>query len=534
MKRWTRIITLLLLAVLLAGLTACGRKEEKKVQSYAFSAAVVGSPGGFDPALASSDAEKIAAVHLFENLMRLQSGKNGTDVVGALASSWECIDNLDGTETYVFRLRQDAKWSDGRGVWAADFVNGWKHLVAESTGSPNAEILNMVAGYEEARAGDPDALQVRANGRNTLEVDLSCRCPYFLRSVCTAAATMPRRSDLAEKSGLVTNGPYAVKSYEDGVLTMDIAENYYDRDRLGPRTITLHFCDTAQQAVALWDEGKVDFVCGVAEESVAEQGDWLRQPCPEVTVLIVNQMAQQLESVALRQILSLAIDRTALASLAGSALHTPAEGLVPDGITSSDGSAFRTPEDIHIDNSDYARSCELARELLEQAEARTAANRLTDLTILYADQGVFGALAEEIRDGWQEELGIPARLRGASPEDMADALRDGTFHMAIITCRADRNDAEAFLQTWQSGYPENFALFHSSAYDMLLRVAAASSSSEARDAYLSDAERLLVEQGNVIPLYFTNRVYRLRSELTGLFSDGLGVFRFDAIRAAAG
>lgn len=533
MKHWTRIIALLALAALLTGLTGCGKEEDRK-ENYAFSAAVVGRPAGFDPALANSDAEQIAAVHLFENLMRLQSGENGTEAVGALASSWECNDNLDGTQTYIFHLRRNAKWSDGRGVWAADFVYGWQHLAAETTGSPHAALLNMVVGYEEARAGDPDALHVYARDRNTLEVVLRSRCPYFLRSVCTAAATMPRRADLPDRSTLVTNGPYALESYEGGVLTMTASENYYDKDRLGPQTITLHFCDDAGQAAALWDEGTVDFVCGVAEEAAAEQGEWRREPRPEVTVLIVNQMAQQLENVELRQALSLAIDRTTLASLAGGALHTPAEGLVPDGITSSDGSAFRTPADIHIDNSDYGRSCLLARELLEQPAVRMAANRLTDLTILFADQDVCGAVAEEIRRGWQEELGIPVRLRNASPEDLADALRDGTFHMAIITCRADRNDAETFLQTWQAGNPENYALFRSSAYDMLLRVAAASSSPEARDAYLSDAERLLVEQGNVMPLFFTNRVYRFRGGLSGLVSDGLGVFRFDAIRPAEG
>lgn len=523
MKRWTRIAALLLLAVLLAG---CGKKE---AESFAFSAAVVGIPAGFDPALAATEGEEIAAVHLYENLMRLQNGPDGTEVVGALARSWERTDNLDGTETYVFHLRSDAKWSGGRGVWAADFVYGWQHLVAETTGSPHAELLNMVAGYEEARKGDPDALQVYAKGRNTLEVVLRCHCPYFLRSVCTVAATMPRRPDLPDRGDPVTNGPYAWGGYENGVLTMSVSDNYYDKNRLGPETVAIHYCDTAEQATALWEAGTVDFVCGVAEEAAAEQGRWVREPCPETAVLIVNQMNQQLENQALRQALSLAIDRNRLAELVGTALHSPAEGLVPGGITSSDGSDFRTPEDIHIDNSDYEASCRQARELLEQS----GVTRLTDVTVYCADDEGSRAVAEEICRGWQAELNLTAHFQSMTREELSEALNGGAFQLALITCRADRNDAEAFLQTWQSGHPENYALFHSSAYDMLLRVAAASSSAEARDAYLSDAERLLVEQGNVMPLYYTNRVYRLRSDLTGLVSDGLGVFRFDDMRRAA-
>ena len=525
MKKRIRITALLLLSVLLAGLIGCGRQERER---FAFSAAVVGKPAGFDPALAASEGEEIAVEHLYENLMRLRTGEDGTEVVGALARSWECTANLDGTETYVFHLRGDAKWSDGRGVWASDFVYAWQHLADEATGSPHAALLDMVAGYEEARQGDPDALQVKARDRNTLEVVLRCRCPYFLRSVCTVAATMPRRSDLPDRSTLVTNGPYELESYEGGVLTMTASDDYYDRDRLGPDTVTIHYCGTAEEAAALWDEGTVDFVCGIADEAVAEEGEWLREPCPETTALIVNQMTQQLDNQTLRQALSLSIDRTKLAELSGAALHTPAAGLIPDGITSSDGSGFRTPEDIHIDNSDYAASCELARELL----AQSGVTRLTDVTLLCTDEE--HTVAEEICRGWREELGLTVRLESVTAEEREEALTGGAFQMALITCHADRNDAEPMLQMWQSGHPRNYAQFHSSAYDMLLRVSAASSSTEARDAYLSDAERLLVEQGNVIPLCFANRVYRVRNDLAGLVGDGLGVFHFDAVRPMVG
>ena len=143
-------------------------------------------------------------------------------------------------------------------------------------------------------------------------------------------------------------------------------------------------------------------------------------------------------------------------------------------------------------------------------------------------------MAEEICRGWREELGLTVRLESVTAEEREEALTGGAFQMALITCHADRNDAEPMLQMWQSGHPRNYAQFHSSAYDMLLRVSAASSSTEARDAYLSDAERLLVEQGNVMPLCFANRVYRVRNDLAGLVSDGLGVFRFDAVRPMVG
>lgn len=527
MKHRTRIIALLTLTVLLACLVGCGQKDG---EDFTFSAAVVGVPAGFDPALAATEGEKIAALHLYENLMRLQPGENGTQVVGALADSCERTDNPDGTETYVFHLRRNAKWSDGKTVRASEIVYAWQHLVAESTGSPNAALLNMVAGYEEARRGNPDALQVYAKSNDTLEVVLQRHCPYFLRVVCTDAATVPRRPDMPNRIGSVTNGPYVLGGYENGVLTLTAADYYYDAKRLGPDTIAIRYCDTAEQAAALMEAGTVDFVCGVADEAVAEQGEWLRDPYPETAVLIVNQMNQQLENEELRQALSLAIDRTELASLAGAALHTPAEGLVPAGIAASEGGAFRTPEGIHIDISDYEGSCQTARELLNQSGVAS----LTDVTICCAGDEVSQAVAGAICRQWQEKLGLTVQAQSMEPEEYTEALTGGAFQMAIVTCTSDRNDAEEYLKMWQSGHSRNYAQFHSTAYDMLLRVAESASSVEARDACLSDAERLLVEQGNAVPLYCTNRVYWLRGGLTGLISDGLGVFRFDGVRRTAG
>ena len=522
MKTWKQLTTLLLLAALLTGLLGCGQKQD----SFSFSAAVVGHPASFDPALASSTGEEMAAIHLYENLLRLKNADGGVELTGGVARSWEKKENADGTETYTFRLRTDAKWSDGRAVQAGDFVYAWQHLAAQNTGALHGSLLDMVAGYEGARAGDPDALQVFARDKNTLEVVLQRRCPYFLRVVCTAAATMPRRADLPGSSALVGNGPYAWGGYAGGVLTLTSSETYYDRRRLGPDIISIHYCDTSEQAAALLEDGQVDFACGLD----GDYPDWNAEPVPETALLIVNQLAQQTESRQLRQAMSLVIDRAGLAELVGGALHTPATGLVPDGVTASDGGAFRREESVHLDSSDYERSCGEARELLKQSGVLAGG---TDLTVLYADGGADGAVAEEICRAWREELGLKATSQGMSPAELTEALTRGTFSVALIHLTGDRNDAEAFLDPWQAGHPENWALFHDNAYDILLRMAASSSSQEARDAYLSDAERLLVEQGNVVPLYFTGRAWRLRSGLTGLFSDGLGVFRFSGVRQAA-
>lgn len=103
---------------------------------------------------------------------------------------------------------------------AADFVYAWQRLADPATGSPNAPLLRMVAGYDRVRAGEgAENLAVSAPDERTFVVTLSGHCPYFAESVCVAPETMPARADAVQSVLPVTNGAYEVSSWEDGQLT---------------------------------------------------------------------------------------------------------------------------------------------------------------------------------------------------------------------------------------------------------------------------------------------------------------------------
>ena len=95
----------------------------------------------------------------------------------------------------------------------------------------------------------------------------------------------------------------------------------------------------------------------------------------------------------------------------------------------------------------------------------------------------------------------------------------------LTTVTADRGDASGLLSLWESGN----GYFYSTAYDMLLRAADASGHVEVRDAYLEDAEAMLVEDSWVIPLYYVHRHSGLAQQLTAPLYDGTGVYRFSAV-----
>ena len=114
--------------------------------------------------------------------------------------------------------------------------------------------------------------------------------------------------------------------------------------------------------------------------------------------------------------------------------------------------------------------------------------------------------------------------------------------MALVTLTTDRNEADSLLRAWESNDPRNYGQYYSSAYELLLSVAAKSTNVEAHDAYRHGRRSgllsttaplvLLVESGYAMPLYMGTTSYILRSDIVGLFDDGLGVFYFNGVSRA--
>ena len=553
MKRTKRLLSLVLALAVVLTTAGCGTVEPDRMTVRA---ALVDAPITLDPARAFTETENTVAANLYENLMK----QTLTGIAAGQAASYEYTDNMDGTETYSFTLRNDIYWSDGKKVTAHDFVYAWQRLVDPETKSPHASILNMVAGYADAVAGDPAALQVRAADDRTFVVTISGHCSYFLSVVCTAVCTMPVRADVAgtadaaddsadvqsadaaepeplpdwsmDAATLLTNGPYAVSRMTDEGVSLTQTDKYYDAKRLGPDEIDFVYAADTEAAMALYDSGDVDFVLDAGEAEGAVEAS-----AAAVSTVLINQMATSL-SDSMRTAMSMVIDRGALAELAGESgeVYRAADGLIPYGIVTSEGKSFREVNGAVIDNDaeQYDARCQAAAELLSRAGyTPTMLERMSPVTLLYESTGSNAKIAQALQSVWRDKLGIRISVRGVSPEEMMTTLRNGEFSLALTNVSGDRNTALSYLNRFSSSQQENYGQFYSNAYDILIRTAANSSSDEARDAYLADAEKMLLDSGYVIPLYNETYTWLLRDMLTGIQTDGMGVYYFQHVVKAA-
>ena len=191
--------------------------------------------------------------------------------------------------------------------------------------------------------------------------------------------------------------------------------------------LEFRFETDGQARADLLSGGDVDFAMNLPEGDTSD-------PYPQTTLLLLNQRTGSLESESLRRALALAIDRNALTE--GQPLD-PAQGIVPPGLRNTMGGDFRQGSGSLVDNEpdNYEALCQQARTLLEEAGGVKAAGQIT---LLYDSTDETAArTAAAVQDAWKQKLGLIAILRGATAQELADALDQGEFMVALTTVTAD-------------------------------------------------------------------------------------------------
>src|SRR3954463_14868390 len=163
------IPSLLALAVLAGVLGAQAAVIPTGVQLHATQTLIRNNgsePETLDPANAESVGANNITRDLFEGLTANDSAGN---IVPGVAESWK----LTNPTTWVFKLRQNAKWSNGDPVVAQDFVYGIRRFLDPKTASKYAATYGvfLLNGKEAAMGKKPTSeVGVKALDKFTVEI----------------------------------------------------------------------------------------------------------------------------------------------------------------------------------------------------------------------------------------------------------------------------------------------------------------------------------------------------------------------------
>lgn len=458
----------------------------------------------------------------------LVSYSAGGDVIPGVAESWTV--SSDG-KSYVFLLRGDAKWSDGTAVTAHDFVYSFRRLLNSNTASPWAKQFTSIANATGVLSGEVSAeeLGVRAKSSRQLVIQLTNTVPYFLQ-LLTHPATFPVQKKNIDDFGdqftrpmrLVSNGAYTLQDWKVGSsVSLEKNSSYWDSGGVYFNNVN-YLILPLDAEVNRYRAGELDITASVApavfEILRKERPDELRvSPTLGTYYYGFNfRKAWLRDNPKLRQALSMAIDREVLVNSITRRGEQAAYGWVPPGVSNYESQRF---DYAHMDRAEMERK---AKELYEQAGFNR--DQPLSIEIRFNSQGGHKSIALAIQAMWKKVLGVEAKLVNEEFKVMISNIREATdTEVFRLNWSGDYNDAMTFLQLAKTGEPQNLTGYSNPKIDSLLDAADIETDVVIRADYLQQAERLMLSDHPILPLYFYVSKHLVGGDIVGWHSNLLDV-----------
>ena len=530
LKYFALLLLLFSVSILALG---CGGGAEQKAEEAAKDEQVLvynmgTEPESLDPAKITGIPEGTVVYGLFDGLTRNTS----EGLKPAIAEKWEVSE--DGLK-YVFYLR-DAKWTNGDPVTAHDFEYAWKRALNPETGCKYAYQLYYIKNgkaYNEGKITDPDQVGVKAIDDKTLEVTLEAPAPYFLylTSFYTLfpvhKATVEANPDWANSpETYVSNGPFKLAEWKHHDRIVQVKnEDYWDKDNVKLDKIVLTMIEEASTYLTMWENGELDAISSppLADmERLMKEGKVQTHPYLGTYYYILHTEKEPFDDPRVRRALGLAIDRKMLTEHVTKGGQIPALAFVPSGIPDADGGDFRENGGEYIKDADY----ETARKLLEEAGYPNGEG-LPEITILYNTSEAHKAIAEAIQEMWKTNLGIEnVKLTNQEWKVYLNSRKEGDFHIARAGWIGDYLDPMTFLNMFVTDSEMNDGRWSNARYDELIALAKSTGDQKVRMEAMHEAEKILMEEMPIIPIYYYVQNVCVHDYVKGIFWDPLGPPQF--------
>jgi oligopeptide transport system substrate-binding protein len=484
------------------------------------------------------DTSKATAQAAFTFINAFNEGLYRVDKDGkaqpALAKDMPKI-SADGL-TYTIDLR-DANWSDGQPVKAQDFVYSFKRTLDPATQAQYSFIVAWIKGGAAVTSAKTpadvkkaqDALGVKAINDKQLEIKLE-RPVAFFTQLLGFSSFFPQREDFviaagdkygAEADKVIGAGPFKLVSWNhDQSLQLVKNDKYWDAANVSLTKIDVNIVKDINTGFNLYETNAADLTQIQGEQQKLYAGKPDVQVKKELTnaYLQMSEKKPFLQNVKIRQALSMAIDRDAFAATVLNNGSVASTGLVPFGTADGNGGEFRkTAGDIQP-KFDAAK----AKTLLAEGLAELKLTALPQFKLMADDTATAKKSVEFIISQWQTNLGInvvgdpvPHKLR-------LENSKNRNYDVVVSLWGADYNDPMTFLDMWITGGEFNEADWSNPQYDALVKSAQAEIDPAKRTKSLVDAEKILINEMPVAPLYFRSLPYLVKPNLQNVILPSNG------------
>lgn len=543
MKKWLSL--LLCLAMFVTMMAGCSEEDEDK--GAAIPVYISTEILDFDPTNALTDEASLKVLGMvFEGLTRIdEKGK----VVGAAAKSWK-YKSVPDEDYYMleFTLNTSA-WSDGRQVSADHFVYAWKRIMEPEFQCEGCSLLYCVKNAREVKMGDCsiDDLGVVSADVTCLQVEFEYDIDVdeFLRA-CASPYLYPIREDAVNKveywasnvSSFCSNGPFTIRTLSKGTQLVVERNIYYRRDvendsvkkYVTPYRLVVNYEKDAGKQLADFNNGKLLYI---SELPLAERKAYADQVTMTDSMYthtyVFNTTKAPFDNPDVRKALSLAIDRNAIADIVVYA--EPATGIINSSavIDADTKTSFKD-----VSGSLISSSADMAAAKNLAASASTK-----NFTISIMPNEVDRAVAEYCVQQWSQ-LGFTVEIKEINAkafkteneydvyiDNFADAYHTGDFDVIAIDLLQSTTTAWSALAPFAKQYSgsskdltsgqfddqPHISGYDNAEYNALMDEIFDETDTAVRAEKLHEAEKILVNDMPIMPIFEYKNAYMISSEL---------------------
>lgn len=466
-------------------------------------------PKTIDPALNRTVDGNNVIMNIFEGLFR--TGFDDKPEPGC-AESWEISE--DGM-TWTFHLRDNLKWSDGEKLTASHFRDGFLRSLNPETGSPYAYYAFFIKNGEAFYNGKAKAEEVGVSAPDdkTFVINLEYKNPLTMEYLAFPIF-MPARTDIIRKSEiswaakpetLISNGAFKLENWvhgDGGEITLVKNPEYWDAENVKIERLRFVMINDSNTALAAFKAGRIDYMNTIPSQMLPmllKTGQAKSQPSLGTAFCDFNNSKPPFDDVRVRKAFSLAIDRRIIIDKILMGNQKPATGLVCDLVPgTTDEKDFRTEGGIFLPERADVKE---AQRLLAEAGYPNGKG-FPKVSYKYNSNSGNKAIAEALQGMWKKFLGVEVELLNEEWKVFIETRKNGDFEIARNAWIMDFFDAGSILETFMSDSPQNDSFYKNEKFDLAMKNASIEMDRVKRINYMHEAEKILMEDMTVAPIYF--------------------------------
>ncbi|EOO22575.1 MULTISPECIES: peptide ABC transporter substrate-binding protein [Bacillus] len=527
-RKKSHLMVMALVTTLL--LTACNNKANKsetEAKKQVLNVTVSEEIPSLDTAKTMDGTSAHVMQNIFEGLYVLD---DQDQPIPAVAKSFKRSE--DGKK-YTFDLRKDAKWSNGDSVTANDFMFAWKRAINSETASQYAYMLFYVKNAKEINKGTMplDELGVKVINDYKLEVELEQPIPYFLQLLALPIYLPQHESFLKEQgknyalepSNLIYNGPFVLEKWKhEQEFQLKKNATYWDQKKVKLDEINFQIVKDTMTVVNLYEAGDLDRVPINSQFVDKYKGnkELHMSSDPGIAMLRFNEKNNALANKKVRQSISLALNKKDFVTHFINNGAKPASGLVPVGHVNEE-----TGKDFRKENGDLSPyDLQNAKKIWEEAKKELGVDEVK-LEFLTYEQDNAKRMAEYIKGDLEKHLqGLTIQIKQQPFKQKLQLEQMGDYDISMANWGPDYKDPISYLELFTTGNPNNKMNYSNLHYDELIKKAKSDLVLDQKKRWeaLQEAERILLEDAAVAPLYHIGSAYVQKDYVKGIEKHQFG------------